>query len=288
MIKKPKKKDVEEETKSEEQEDAEFLLSATRAPRQGAYESFLTQSLAQVIFMTDDLKRTRAVTVAALMVLEPEREKLAIDYDRVTVLNLVASAMLGPSIRKPTPGVEVISVPWGFPQTEENYKTFIQPWFNSTGVNCWTDLITKHCETWQVWRCEGCNAELARIKLPLPAGYSKNIPLECPKCNRETRLSTGTIWTQKSQVRKIISDPFWSLFFEICQYLTPDGFNHLRNNFTGWATPQIQLFLSELTRIVDPNLYAEMLGLYRGRGKQNLADKVKEATEGPKSDSPLG
>jgi hypothetical protein len=83
-------------------------------------------------------------------------------------------------------------------------------------------------------------------------------------------------------------EPFWGFFFEMTTNLTPQGYDLLRNNFIAWAIPQAQLILAELTRMVDPNLYAEMLGLYSRRGKQSFSEKIKEATEGSKSDNPLG
>ncbi len=40
--------------------------------------------------------------------------------------------------------------------------------------------------------------------------------------------------------------------------------------------------------MVDPNLYAEMLGLYSKRRKQDFTEKVKEAAEGVGNANPLG
>lgn len=287
MSKKPKKKDSGQESESEDQEDAEFLLSATRAPRQGAYEHFLTQSLAQTIFMTDDLKRIKAITVSALMVQESERENVGVDYQLVRVLNQVASALLNPSLsKKPDLNMEIVSVPWGFSESEENYKTFILPWYNCKPFY-WSIMLRKHGETWRTWHCSKCTAEVLKAKFPL--SDILRFPRRCPKChNQVVNPYNGIAYVTFSDQAEIAGEPCWSFFFEISLNLTPQGYDLLKSNFVAWAIPQAQLILSELTRMVDPNLYAEMLGLYGRRGKQSLSEKVKEATEGPKSENPLG
>ena len=245
MSKKPKKKDSEQETRNEEEEDAEFLLGATRAPRQGSYEHFLIQSLAQTIFMTDDLKRTKAVTVAALMVQESERENLVIDYDIVEVLNGVATAMLNYSVRK-IGEIDLVAIPWGFTWSEENFEKFIVPWLTVR-------------------------------------------PIYYPHFMRTHVVLGKTHYNwEYPPIIKIIEEPLWSWFFDVVTCLSVEGYSMMKNAFTAWAIPKVQQFLAELTHMVDPNLYAEMLGLYSRRGKQSLSEKVKEATEGSKSENPLG
>ena len=287
LSKKPKKKDSGQETKIEEQEDAEFLFSATRQPRSGAYEHFLTQSLAQTIFMTDDLKRIKAITVSALMVQEGERENVGVDYELVRVLNQVASALLNSSLdKKPEFNMEIVSVPWGFSESEENYKTFILPWLNCK-PRFWPIMLRKHGETWRIWHCWYCTAEVLKAKFPLPD--TLRYPNRCPKCNRLVLNPYNGIPNLTTSDQTIVDkEPDWSFFFEMTTNLIPQGYDLLKNNFVAWAIPQAQLILSELTRMVDPNLYAEMLGLYGRRGKQSLSEKVKEATEGSKSENPLG
>jgi hypothetical protein len=287
LSKKPKKKDSGQESESEEQEDAEFLLSATRAPRQGAYEHFLTQSLAQTIFMTDDLKRIKAISVSALMVQEAEREKVAVDYELVRVLNQVASALLSPSLnKKPDFNMEIVSVPWGFPETEENYKTFILPWYNCKPFY-WSIMLRRHGETWRTWHCQKCTTEVLKAKFPL--SDTLRFPYRCPKChNIIVNPYNGIAYVTTFDQTEINREPCWSFFFEISINLTPQGYDLLRSNFVAWAIPQTQLILAELTRMVDPNLYAEMLGLYSRRGKQGYAEKVKEAAEGVTNANPLG
>jgi hypothetical protein len=280
MTKKPEPEETDEELEereTEDQKDAEFILSATHQPRQGTFERFLVQSLAQPIIMTDDLKRIKALSLAAFMVEKPNREKLAIDYERVKVLNLVSTALLNPSVRKYQQGLEVVSIPWGFPQTEENFNKFILPWF-SCGLRYWPDFITEHVETCKIWECGRCGQEFGRRKLP----YSEKpkIPNKCPKCDNAIILRYSKAdCSHKYTIRTIVKDPLWSFFFEICQYLSPEGYDLLKSNFIGWASEPAQELLGELTKMVDPNLYDQILGLYSRRGKRDYAQKVKETAE---------
>lgn len=129
----PEEEPTEDEQRDEEKlADEEFISSVIRAPRQGAYEQFVCQLLAQSVICTDPLKRVKVVTEAAWTIREPERKDLAIDYERVRVLNTNANALLNASTRHYVDSNwEVVSVPWGFNPTEENFKLFIAPWQTS-------------------------------------------------------------------------------------------------------------------------------------------------------------
>lgn len=264
--------------KHKEDEFQSFLGTARRAPRAGAYEHLLSQFLASAVVVTDPLKRVKIVTEAALMIPESQRT-LAIDYEKVKVLNLVANALLNRSIHKLEKQFEVVSVPWGFPQIEKNFTVFIDPWFDCN-LLYWPTLIVKHVEKWQFWECRECNHVLAKRKLPCnnwPA-----IPSKCSKCGHSVEYS----YNRNEYTReKIVKNPYWSFFFEItARALAPRGYDLLRNNFSAWSIPIVQQYLAELTRVVSPGLYGQILGLYTRRGKRSYAEKVKEASEVQKRD----
>ena len=84
---------------------------------------------------------------------------------------------------------------------------------------------------------------------------------------------------QIPRIKRIIREPFWSWFFDATTCLATDGYNSLKNSFVAWAIPQVQLYLAELTQVVNPSVYAEVLGLYTRSSKGSYADKVKEATK---------
>lgn len=274
--KKPKSEEELPEEKDEEQEDTEFVFSATRAPRQGSFERFLAQRLAQAILMMDDMKIIKTVSLCAYMVPEPQRENLATDYQKVKVLNADANALLNPTIRKHE-AIEVVSIPWGFPETEENYKTFILPWYNCKPFY-WPRLLRKHAETWRIWHCQKCTTEVLRAKLPL--SDTLRLPNRCSKCGLEMVNHYNGIPQVTTFDHTIVNDePYWSFFFEMSTCLTPEGYDTLRNNFVAWASEPAQQILAELTKMVDPNLYDQILGLYERRGKKDFTEKVKEVAK---------
>jgi hypothetical protein len=114
------------------------------------------------------------------------------------------------------------------------------------------------------------------------------LPRRCPKCHKETSNPyNGIPYTTTNDQTEVNKEPSWSFFFEMTTYLTPQGYDLLRNNFAVWATPQIQLFLAELTRMVDPSLYAEIVGLYTKHGRKGYTEKAKEVSEIPKDEDRL-
>jgi hypothetical protein len=137
--------EIEEE--NEEVSDMEFIQSVIRAPRQGTYEQFLCQLLAQSVICTDPLKRIKIVAETANTVKEPEREKLNIDYEKIQVLNVVANAFLNPAVhndRYLSDGI--VSVSWGFLPSEENFKKYIVQWYNIFNLNFWPLLLRAHAK----------------------------------------------------------------------------------------------------------------------------------------------
>lgn len=84
-------------------------------------------------------------------------------------------------------------------------------------------------------------------------------------------------------VKKITKNPFWSFFFEASHCLTAEGFNSLKNSFSAYAIPIVQTYLAQLTRVVSPGLYSQIIGLYTRRGK-SYSQKVKETAEIQKED----
>jgi hypothetical protein len=238
---KKKEKDEPREQQNEEksQDDfAEFVSKAIREPRGGAYEQLLSQFLAQAVICTDPLKRVKVVCEAALMIPEPERADLAIDYETVEILNMVTNAFLNSATNRDG----AVSISWGFHETEENGVKFVQPW-QTTKIWYYPHLLRTH------------------VVFEHYSGYGM------PK------------------IKRIVTEPFWDWFFDATHCLSTDGYNTLRNSFVAWAIPQIQLYLSELTHVVSPSLYSEVLGLYTRPKKRSYAEKVKEVSEATKKDA---
>lgn len=85
------------------------------------------------------------------------------------------------------------------------------------------------------------------------------------------------------RIKRIIFEPLWSWFLEATQCLGRQGYELLKNAFTAWATPQAQLYLTELTKMIDPNLYDQIVGLYEKRRRKGYAEKASETAE-PKTE----
>jgi hypothetical protein len=251
---KPKKKEEQtensEEVQNQEEEQSDlqkFVATALRQPKGGIYEQLLSQFLAQAVIVTDPLKRVKVVCEAALMIPKPERKNLAIDYEKIEVLNAVANALLSPTSRRSRWAEDdIVSIAWGFPgDKEENVQKFIFPWYKGQ-ISYYPTLLQKHIEfyTYSSGRVICDNNGLPKIK-------------------------------------RIIYEPAWSWFLEASQCLGRQGYELLRNAFIMWAIPQVQLYLAELTQVVNPNVYAEVLGLYTRNSKRSYAEKVKDATKPP-------
>ena len=264
---------------------ATFVSSAIRAPRAGVYEHLLSQFLAASVVVTDPLKRVKIVCEAALMIPEGEREDLKIDYDRIQELNGVTNAFLTRSMRKSRYGnprqsldVQVVSIPWGFELSEENYEKFISSWFK-VGFDFWPHLLGRHVETWKVWKCRECGEFLGEIKLPYYKG--PELPSKCPRCKEE--IDGWYDWKCYEELR-VLYEPRWSWFFTASRCMTPEGYDTLKNAFAAWAIPIVQTYLTELTRVVSPGLYSQIIGLYTRRGG-SYSQKVKEVAEMSRQDA---
>jgi phage FluMu protein Com len=280
------KKKQEEIEKGNEKDFIDFVSSAIRAPRQGAYEHILSQFLAQAVICTDPLKRIKVVTEAALMIPGSERKNLAIDYGKVEIFRSITTALLnrvtrysGDPDKNP---IEMVSCSWGFLESEENFDKFISPWFNYQ-LYYLPEFIVDHKEQTDrmAYCCRRCGQFLAEEKI----SNSPKLPRRCPRCNASVRSSLSSFERPlKIRRQRIVENPFWSFFFEASHCLELEGYNAMVNNFADWAIPQVQLFLAELTRVVSPSLYSEILGLYTGPRRKSYAEKVKEVAEVPRED----
>lgn len=237
-LSKPKKKTKQEQAEQKPNEDKEFqefVSTAMRAPRTGPYEQLLSQFLCAAVVVTDPLKRIKTVCEAALMVPDEERKDIAIDYEKVEVLNNVANPLLNFTVRNFLEA-EVRSIPWGFALTEENFKKFIEPWL------CILPIYYPHL------------------------------------LRQHVVLGKATYPWQLPPIVKIIFEPHWSHFFDSSSCLSVDGYGSLKSSFIAWAISDIQHYLAELTSVVSPSTYNEILGLYNTtpkKGRKSYSEKIK-------------
>jgi hypothetical protein len=86
------------------------------------------------------------------------------------------------------------------------------------------------------------------------------------------------------EVLSVSCDPLSEWFYGACRCLTSEGLTILRNQFCAWAMPLVQQYLTELTTIVSPSVYSQMLGLARRGGKKDYVERVNEIA-GAKKDN---
>jgi len=262
-----------------EDEFEEFVSSAIRAPRQGVYEHLLSQFLASAVVVSDPLKRVKTVTEATMMVPERERKDLAIEYETVDVLNTVCMAFQNHMVQKDhwlerySP-FEIVIIPWGFPKTEENFNKYIAPWYRNS-IEYFPPLLREHLKWHKIWICLDCDTRLGMD--------DEKLPRKCPKCGNEIEKMEyvhgnyyGCISREEYEV---LENPLWSWFFEATRCLSVSGFLRMKNEFVQYAIPKVQLFLAELTRLVEPSLYADILGLAK---KGSYAEKVEKVAKAPR------
>jgi len=72
--------------------------------------------------------------------------------------------------------------------------------------------------------------------------------------------------------------PWWKRFFDVSVCLPLNSYLTLKNQYVAYAIPKVQLMLAELTRLVQPSLYANILGLYTK--KRSYSEKVAEVAKG--------
>jgi hypothetical protein len=80
-------------------------------------------------------------------------------------------------------------------------------------------------------------------------------PIVCPKCERE--VYPEHLYFEPTTI--IDDNPFWSFFYEACQCLSGEGHVLMVNSFTNWAMPTVQRAKKELSKLVNPSLYSEVL-----------------------------
>jgi len=83
----------------------------------------------------------------------------------------------------------------------------------------------------------------------------------------------STMWKEEAEaIRREVDEwlaslPYWQYFFTVTTQvqLTEESYRRLLGQFTGWALPQAMKMFAELSRLVQPQLYREMLTLLAGK-----------------------
>ncbi len=98
-----------------------FSKAALSYSRMGCKEQIISSLLIRANLAGDGIKKVKLICEAAMLTEDKEKK---IDQDMILDLYTVASS-LETFIKNKNGG---ITISWSFPQTEENYVKFLEPW----------------------------------------------------------------------------------------------------------------------------------------------------------------
>lgn len=132
---------------SEVQDLIENVTEATNAPRFGIFEQVLSGNIYQAANTPDPLRKIQLVTDSVFMLDPKKREALKIDMDMAQIVKTVATAFQNRTITKV--GWEnrvMVSVVFGFPQTEEYFDSYIAPWVNDANTQFFVSELGRNID----------------------------------------------------------------------------------------------------------------------------------------------
>jgi hypothetical protein len=262
-----------EETRNSEIEDsqklAETVTGALRGPKYGIFEQLICQRLIQATVTTDPLRNVQLITEATLMIDSEMQKTLKLDMEKTEIVKLVCDALqhrvstnLKDHIRP------LVTVKWGFPLTEENFKKFIEPWNNASLQHFPAHIQSKHGFHYRYWVCANCQNTVGdsirgnfETEKGSSYGYLYDKKEMCKFCGID--LEHGNYRNPYPFVFYIGFE--WDSdatnaerFFAVTEVLTQDGYASLETNFLAWAMPFIMDTTRRLTEAVKPEIYNQI------------------------------
>ena len=251
----------------------EFVVKALRGPKRGILEHSLCQHLALAI-ASQPLRKIRLICEAAYLLDEKTREEIGISNDDLEVIYQVCLGFVNathatvPSFYS---NIEVWSVNWGFIKKRreiEIFRRYIAPWFSDRTI-----------QLFEVAMSEKEAKEFLEIKKKAREAYANLEKLRGEGCNDGEVLKRLEVeWKHYYAVG----------FFMAVHYLTKQSFNELTSMFIGWALPKVQQIFACLSRLVEPTLFEEMLGLYRTREAEGVESESVATPVGGSNEGPVG
>ncbi len=267
------------------------------------------------------MKKIRYICEAALLVdLETARER-DIDLEEVKKLSSVASAFLAHVSDKKmiylsryqTQTETVISVPWSFDATEENFEKFIAPWYHGV-IRYWPDRLKFSLKWFNCFIHEPCGKTIfywpadAFLDAPDPDPDVEKMLDEqakainwnvrkptCPHCGMPVTIHTetggmharmfgkGNIKKRDADVVKryeVDRNPPHAFFFDAStNALTPRGYEMLAGAFVDWALPKAQKIFRQLTTLVSQQTFWEF---FKHRVQEEEGEETPGDSMGPR------
>jgi len=217
-----------------------FASSSMRGPKRGIYQQLLAQLLIKANRSNDPLIKISCICEAGLM----SRKKKKLDMKLVHVCYTVCQSFQATEVVQRTYSwlhiktmVDLAEMAWVFPETEENYKKYIEAWQNTS--------ISYYC----------LHTDLRRNNYP----YNLRIG-EAMAYDKYYNISAVKIEELQKKVEKEISElPEWQKFYEETSAVTKRSFSVLEREFSGWALPKLLETQATLSDEIDPEIWKETL-----------------------------
>ena len=220
-----------------------FAASSMRGPKRGIYQQLLAQLLIKANRANDSLIKISCICEAALM----SRKKKKLDMKLVHVCYMVCQSFKSSEIRNISYSflhrkemIDVTRMAWVFPQTEENYRKYIESWQH---------IQLSYYAYYTQWRYK---------KYPIAdrrGGFISDY--NYPEYYNKT---AAFIEDLKEKTQKDLEElPEWQNFYETTSAVAKRSFFVLQGEFTGWALPKLLETQATLSDEIDPEIWKETL-----------------------------
>jgi len=240
-----------EESENQKTEFDKFASIAMRGPRKTAYENNLSVLVVKANQTSDRLQKVLVTCEAAFFTIKKEK----IDMDLVERCNLVASSFV--NVHKSThQKTDMVFIPWAFDQTEQNWKTLIEPW-QKIALRFFvlqTDFGQKNYRFnygTPVWGSDELNARLAEERRTREEAFAEFCKL-----------------------------PKYESFYQRTGALFEGSFYALTAEFENWALAELLPVLSEITRQINASTYSEVFKTMTGQTAAEEKQEVEVRNEG--------
>lgn len=218
--------------------DRELIQKAFRS-RTGTTETILASQLIRANAATDGIKKVKILCEAALLAASTDK-KAKIDTSTIEDLYVVACAFSA-AIKQ---GKDGMMIPFGFPESPENHKRFIESWQKIK---------------WRFWIMK---CRLAQ-KITVP--------------NFEVYLNQEKAWKKQKETNDYVLREFKKLpdheqFFDVTASgaLTIASFLAMQNEFITYALNKLIPAQISVSKIVSPSAYREAYSLYNKEEDEDL------------------
>jgi hypothetical protein len=252
-----------------------FASAALRAPKKGAQAQFIAQEL---IMSTNAAPFKCIVHICkAVMLAEGSEYIEGVDSALLRHIYQVNQALMSPCQRKIDQyGTVMVSVNWGFKNTEQNYNDFINPWY--VDFQYFSNYIKLHrvvgYEIKHKSVIPSCHFSFgAFLEAEADKMLSEILGKQCPGCGWLIR-DENEIDVKEAMV--VSQKPFSSFFFEATNYLTERGHGLLCNAFINYAMPITQQAKARLSKNITPAIYEETLKILMGQKPEENEEENQE------------